>query len=112
MAYKSQLYTCGSWFVKPGMEQSFIEAWQAFADWTSRAQPGAGSGILLQAEDDSQKFISFGPWDTAEHITDWRSKQEFQDFIAKARELCQEMKPQTMKVVGHSGPNVSREPGS
>jgi len=89
------------------MEQSFIEAWQAFADWTSQTQPGAGSGILLQAQDDPQRFISFGPWDTAENITDWRSKQEFQDFISKARALCQEMKPQTMKVAGYSSPNVS-----
>lgn len=97
-----QLYTCGSWTVKPGMEQNFIGAWQEFADWTSDNQAGAGAGILLQNEEDPQKFISFGPWDKLENITDWRSKQEFQDFLSKARELCEEMKPQTMNVVGYS----------
>lgn len=99
-----QLYTCGSWTVKPGMEQNFIDTWQEFADWTYHNQAGAGAGILLQNEEDPRRFISFGPWDRAENIAAWRSSQEFQDFVSKARELCEEVKPQTMKVVGYSNP--------
>jgi heme-degrading monooxygenase HmoA len=104
MTDKLQLYTCGTWIVKSGMEQDFIEVWQAFADWTSRDQVGAGAGTLLQNEADPSMFLSFGPWENLEVIAKWRSRPEFQDFVARARELCNEVKPQTMKVVGYSNP--------
>lgn len=107
MTKRLQLYTCGTWIVKSGMEQDFIEAWQAFADWTSRDQVGAGAGTLLQNEDDPSMFLSFGPWENVKVITEWRSKPEFQDFVSRARELCEEVKPQTMKVVGYSNPEKS-----
>jgi len=104
MSERLQFYTCGTWIVKPGMEQDFIEAWQAFADWTTSHQTGAGAGTLLQNEDDPRMFLSFGPWENVEVISEWRSKPEFQGFVHKAQELCDEVRPQTMKVVGYSNP--------
>lgn len=104
MSERGQLYTAGFWKVKSGKEAEFIEAWQAFADWTSENQTGAGEGALLQNEENPQRFLSFGPWDSAESIAHWRSRPQFQDFIAKARALCEEMQPQTMKLVGYSSP--------
>lgn len=109
MVDRLQLYTCGTWIVKPGMEQAFIEAWQEFADWTTGHQAGAGAGTLLQNEDDPSRFLSFGPWENSEVISEWRSRQEFQNFVSKARELCEEVKPQTMKVVGYSNPNLGEK---
>lgn len=104
MSERGQLYTSGTWRVKPGKEAEFIEAWQAFADWTSGNQSGSGEGILLQNEENPQSFLSLGPWDSAESIAHWRSQPRFQDFLSKARELCEEMQPQTMKLVGYSSP--------
>jgi heme-degrading monooxygenase HmoA len=98
----SGLYTCGTWIVKPGREQTFIQAWQDFADWTSRTQAGAGIGTLLQSADDPASFLSFGPWEDAEAIADWRSQPKFKEFIARARLLCVEFHPQTMRLAGYS----------
>lgn len=102
MTDHSGLYTCGAWVVKPGKEQAFIQAWQDFADWTSQSQAGAGVGTLLQSADDPASFLSFGPWESAEAIAEWRSQPKFQEFIARARELCVEFHPQTMRLVGRS----------
>jgi heme-degrading monooxygenase HmoA len=102
MMEKKQLYTLAIWKVKPGKEAEFIEAWQAFADWTTHTQASAGEGILLQGEDSPTQFVSFGPWDNAENVVNWRAQPEFRDFLSKARELCEELQPQNMIRVGQS----------
>lgn len=96
------LYTLATWKVKPGREAEFIAAWQAFAEWTSSSQSGAGEGILLQEEASPNQFVSLGPWGSAESVAHWRAQPEFEQFLARARELCEELKPQTMTLVGRS----------
>ncbi len=102
MAREGQIYTLGRWRTKAGMEAEFIRVWQAFADWTSASQSGAGEGTLLQHEDTPQRFVSFGPWDDAASVSSWRQRPEFKDFLAKAQELCDEIEPQNMILVGRS----------
>lgn len=97
-----QLYTLGIWTTMEGQESEFIEAWQAFADWTFGSQPGAGSGTLLQNKDTPQRFISFGPWESADSVESWRKQPQFKEFVARARELCEDFEPQNMIVVGQS----------
>lgn len=104
MIDKRQLYTLATWKVKPEKAAEFIEVWQAFADWTTRTQQGAGEGILLQNEDSPDHFVSFGPWENAENVVNWRAQPEFQDFLSKARDLCEELQPQNMIRVGQSIP--------
>lgn len=104
VASEGQLYTLGIWKTKEGKEAEFIEAWQAFADWTSGNLPGSGDGTLLQREDSPQTFVSFGPWESAEDIASWRNQPQFGEFAAQARDLCEEFEPQNMILVGHSGP--------
>jgi quinol monooxygenase YgiN len=102
MAESEQLYSYATWRVKPGNEAAFIAAWQAFADWTTGEQAGAGVGILLQEETDSQNFVSLGPWESAAAADRWRAQPQFQAFIAEARVLCETVKPRNMKLVGRS----------
>lgn len=102
MASEGQLYTLGIWKAKQGREAEFIDAWQAFADWTSASVPGAGAGTLLQHEGQPQKFVSFGPWHDAESVASWRQQPQFDQFVAKAHDLCEDFEPRNMIVVGHS----------
>ena len=74
---EKQLFTLATWKVKSGKEAEFIEAWQAFADWTAHTQSGAGEGVLLQSENNPDHFVSFGPWESAENIVSWRTQPEF-----------------------------------
>jgi len=97
-----QLFTLGIWKTKQGKEAEFIDAWQAFADWTSGNVPGAEQGTLLQHEDTPQRFVSFGPWKDHEGVARWRSSPEFKEFAARARNLCEEFEPQNMILVGRT----------
>jgi len=94
-----QIYSSGTWQVKKGSEAAFIKAWQQFANWTVANQAGAGKGVLLQDLEHSDRFLSFGPWESEARIAEWRSKPEFAAFVQKARELCEEILPRTMVVV-------------
>lgn len=94
-----QPFTLGEWTVKAGKESEFIEAWNSFAKWTSESQIGAGTGHLLQDSEDSRSFLSFGPWENGEAIDEWRQETEFQAFLQKARELCDDIQPRTLNLV-------------
>ena len=93
-----QLFTSGIWSVKPGSEAEFIRAWEEFARWTAGHQPGAGEAHLLQDIEHPQRFLSIGPWESAESIQAWRSQPEFGAFFAQARQLCDEIQPRTLKL--------------
>ena len=100
-----QIFTGGSWQVKKGREKEFIEAWQQFVTWTGAKQKGAGEGRLLQDLEHPDRFMSFAPWENEERIAEWRSRPEFAAFVKTARELCEDIQPRTLKVVGYLNPN-------
>jgi heme-degrading monooxygenase HmoA len=99
---KGQLYTCGFWKVKPGHTDTFIQAWGDFARWSAENHPGVGQGRLLQDADKSDEFLSFGPWQSEDHIQAWRDSVEFKDFVERARQLCESFQPHTMRQVASS----------
>lgn len=98
----NQPYTFGNWTVKPGNEKAFIAEWEAFARWTARNQPGAGTGYLLQDPEHPRQFVSFGPWENTDAIKAWRGHPEFKAFASKVRELCDEFQPQSLLLVASS----------
>ncbi len=101
MEDRQQLYTVGIWTAKEGKEDEFAREWAAFARWTSEHQPGAADAYLLQDAAHSQRFISFGPWESAERIDAWRATPEFKAFGDRAGELCDEFQPGTYIVAAH-----------
>ena len=100
MEESKQLYTLGFWSVKRGKEGEFITAWESFARWTMQNQSGTvGDAQLLQDIADQQRFISFGAWEGMERVQEWRQRPEFKEFFIKAKELCEDIQPRTLKVV-------------
>ncbi len=99
MSSPGQLYALGIWTVKSGSESAFISLWDDFANWTAKTQPGpVSSAILLQDLDNPQRFISVGPWEDEASIRAWRGLPEFREFFAKARELCDDIQPRTLRL--------------
>ena len=74
------IYTLGIWKAKPGKEALFIDAWTAFATWTSEHMTGCGKAFLLRDLKDASRFISFGPWNNEHSIGQWRSSEAFHEF--------------------------------
>ena len=97
------LYSAGIWTVKPGNEAAFIKTWDSLARWTFTTMKGVQPAVLVQDAENSQKFISFGPWKDMDTLTQWRNTPEFRQAFAKFREFCSEIQPHTMRCVASVG---------
>jgi heme-degrading monooxygenase HmoA len=86
----AEIYTSGSWVVKEGREQEFIDAWRDLAEWTKGEIGGAGNPRLLRDRDNPRRFLSFGPWDDVEAVEAWRASEGFQLRIGTVRELLED----------------------
>lgn len=93
------VYSVGFWTVKTGKEEAFLKTWTDFANWTLHNQKGSLNVVMLQDLDQKNRFISFGPWENLESIQAWRQRPEFKAAFLKFKELCDEIKPNTMKSV-------------
>lgn len=101
MSEKGELYTSAQWVVKAGKEQEFIDAWQAYVAESAK-KFGVTGARMLQDEQISKRFVSFGRWQSAEKIAEWRASSDFKNFMAKANELCDLAEPRNFKVVASS----------
>ncbi len=93
----------GIWTVKPGKDEAFIKAWQASVEWLVENHPVGwdGEALLLQDIRSSHQFISFA-WSTdLEKTEDLLTGAEFQAIMVGIQELCEEIQPHGMRVVGY-----------
>lgn len=93
------IYSVGFWTVKAGKEEAFLKTWTDFANWTLNNQKGSLNVVMLQDSEQKNRFISFGPWENLESIQEWRQRPEFKAAFLKLKDLCDEIKPNTMKSV-------------
>ena len=89
------VYTVGIWIVKAGREEDFVRAWQELGDETKSDFPNA-RGTLVRDREQTNKFISFGPWESTEQIEQWRASETFKVSVGKIRELLEDFTPHTM----------------
>lgn len=99
MGDKGVIYATEIWSVKQGKEEEFIKIWTDLANWTKANEMCSISVVLLQDLEQKNLFMSFGPWRTPECVKAWRQQPEFKAALAKLKEVCDEIKPSTMKSV-------------
>jgi heme-degrading monooxygenase HmoA len=88
MTKMGQPYTSGTWLVRAGSEEDFIERWTAFTQWSLENAPGAESFALVRDSGDPQRFLSLGVWENQEAVREWRERPEFSELLGECRELC------------------------
>jgi quinol monooxygenase YgiN len=98
-----QLYSSGVWIAKPGHEAEFAAAWREFASWSLSAIEGASWAVLLQDRSQSNRFVSFGPWDSLEAMAAWRAHPGFAERVAEIRPLIERLEPSTLEAVAEVG---------
>jgi heme-degrading monooxygenase HmoA len=81
--------------VKPGLEDTFVAAWEEFAEWTAAQYPGSHAWLLRDRERPNT-FISVGPWSSEEAIGEWRNSEGFLERIGRIRELLQSFEARTL----------------
>ncbi len=90
MADAGRAYTSGSWVVREGNEQAFVDQWTAVADWCLQFSPGARSFRLIRDRRDPRHFISFGEWDDFDSVSVARSRPQFLRLFRDCQSMCDE----------------------
>jgi heme-degrading monooxygenase HmoA len=91
MDTSSQTWASGSWVVRAGSEDDFVERWKAWLSWTSQNAPGFRSATLVRSEDDGRHFASFSDWDDADSRAQWQRTDDFRAKMGAVRELCDDV---------------------
>ena len=86
----AEIYSSGTWMVKAGEEEAFVEAWRQFITWATE-QPGSGTFRLARDLSNASHFLSFGSWDSAEAERAWMESPEFGERLGRVRAHCDDM---------------------
>jgi heme-degrading monooxygenase HmoA len=98
MANIGQPYTSGTWLVKAGSEENFIDRWTTFTQWSLDNADGAESFVLIQDTGDPRRFLSLGVWENPESVGAWRQRPEFSELLGQCRALCDHFEPHDYKL--------------
>ena len=94
----TETYTSGTWLVKDGEDDAFVEAWTAFVEW-AREMPGSGTFRLVRDHDEPRRYLSFAPWESFEAQRAWKELPEFPERIGRVRQHCESFEPSTLELV-------------
>jgi heme-degrading monooxygenase HmoA len=92
------MMTTGTWIVDGPKQPAFLDAWMTFATWASSME-GAGTLRLGRDSRDPGRFVSYGPWDSADQVHAWKSNAEFRERIAQVLQHVEEFVPSELDVV-------------
>jgi heme-degrading monooxygenase HmoA len=94
----TETYSHGTWVVKSGEEDAFVEAWRQFVTWAS-TMDGSGTFRLVRDVDRPGHFMSFAPWETFEAQNAWKQLPEFRERIGRVRAHCEDFEPSVFELV-------------
>jgi heme-degrading monooxygenase HmoA len=94
----TETYTHGSWTVKAGEDDAFVQAWTEFVTWASN-MPGSGTFRLVRNLDEPASYMSFAPWESFEAQQAWKDIPEFRERIGRVRAHCDGFKPAVFELV-------------
>ena len=109
MEENGQRYRIGSWTVRPGQVEAFIEAWQDFTEWVLEKLPDGGEAFLLQDLDDPHDFVSYAAVTMPEETEELLAGAESASRMRGVMELCERVQPHRMRVVVRSSARQSEE---
>jgi heme-degrading monooxygenase HmoA len=98
----AETYTSGTWTVRSGEEDAFLEAWKEFVGWASDF-PGSQTFRLVRDLERPNVYLSFAPWDDFESQRAWKQDPEFPERIGQVRRHCEDFQPSTFELVTEVG---------
>jgi len=94
----AETYTNGVWIVKTGEEDAFESAWTEFASW-AKTWPGAGTLRLVRDVSESDRYMSFGVWESFDAQRAWKDSPEFRERMARVRQHVEDFTPSVFELV-------------
>lgn len=95
----ANVWTHGTWTVKPGSEDAFVEAWLTLVRDVSGVIAPPTPPTLLRDRERSNVFVSFGPWPDDAAVARFRSSDAFRDGQARMHDLLESFVPRTLDEV-------------
>ncbi|MFX0575791.1 antibiotic biosynthesis monooxygenase family protein [Nocardia nepalensis] len=87
----AEYYASGTWYVKPGCDQEFVDRWTEFLQWTRKEFPSMLAAHLLRDRAAAGHYVSFAEWADEASRDAWRGKPEFAARYGPCRALCTDM---------------------
>jgi heme-degrading monooxygenase HmoA len=97
------VYTYADWLIREGREDEFVRIWTEFVDWSSGETVAALGGMLLQDAAEPRRFISIGPWATAEAAYDWFRRPDLEERANTLREVAERFEPRFLHLKARRG---------
>jgi quinol monooxygenase YgiN len=94
----ANVWTHGTWIVKPGNEDAFVEAWSRLAR-TAGPRFGSSRATLLRDRDRPNVFKTFGAWPSIEVVEEFRASDLFAKAVAELQPLVESFEPMTLDEV-------------
>ena len=99
----TDVWTHGTWTVKAGREDDFVEAWREMAREVAAHLEVRTTPLLLRDRDRPNVFISFGPWESLDAVTRFRASEPFRRHVTAMGALLEDFEARTLDQVVHGG---------
>ncbi|MGH3458284.1 putative quinol monooxygenase [Aeromicrobium sp.] len=87
----SNHFASGTWHVKEGSEEEFVQRWREFLEWTRAEHPAMLNASLIRNQTVPNHFVSFAEWADADSRNAWKQTEGFMQRQMACRELCEKM---------------------
>ena len=94
----TETYTNGTWIVRAGEDDAFVQEWTEFVTWASD-MPGSGTFRLVRDVERPERYMSFAPWESFEAQKTWKDLPEFRERIGRVRSHCEDFTPFVFELV-------------
>jgi quinol monooxygenase YgiN len=84
-------YASGTWQVRAGHEDEFVERWTEFLQWTRKDHPAMLAATLLRDRGAPGHFVSFAEWADEQSRAEWKQSPDFAVHFGACRALCEQM---------------------
>lgn len=91
MLQENKHWSSGSWQVREGKADEFVERWREFLTWTKEANKGLLGARLIRNLSSPSTFVSFAAWEDLDSMRAWQGSPEFAERFSACRELCDDM---------------------
>jgi quinol monooxygenase YgiN len=89
------VWTHGTWTVKPGHEEAFVEAWSSLAS-ASIGRFGTAPPTLTRDRDRRNVFVTFGPFASMDDVEVFRASDLFHEGLGTIRPLLDSFEALTL----------------
>ncbi len=85
-------YASGTWHVKDGRDEDFIERWKEFIRWSRETYPAMLEARLMRDRGTPGHYLSVSEWSDPASRDAWKQDEGFKTRMGACVELCENMK--------------------